>query len=104
MASASGITPGSDSECSDDIVSTIQNLENQCKKIFDRAHWSIKKAQKHKAKGYNNRQAKGKPFEIGAHVLKRNLKDQSHKCSLQRPFSRPYTMMGRSATGYFFAQ
>ena len=49
-ASASGSTPGSDSECSDDIVSTIQNLEDQHKKIFDRAHKSIKKAQKHQAK------------------------------------------------------
>ena len=33
-ASASGSTPGSDSECSDDIVSTIQNLEDQPKKYL----------------------------------------------------------------------
>ena len=33
-ASASGITPGSDSECSDDIVSTIQNLEKQHQKYL----------------------------------------------------------------------
>ena len=41
-----------------------------CKQIFDKAHKSIKKAQIHQAKGYNNRQAKGTPFQIGTHVLK----------------------------------
>ena len=35
------------------------------------------------------------------YVLKRNLKDQSHKCSLHRPFNGPYTITGRTATGYF---
>ena len=44
------------------------------KQIFDKAHNSIKKAQIHQAKGYNNRQAKGAPFEIEyAHVLKKYL-------------------------------
>ena len=90
----------SDSDGSDDIVSTIQNLDHH-KKIFERTHKSIKKAQIHQTKGYNNRQAKGKIFEIGACVLKRNMKDQSHKCSLCRPFNGPYTVIGRSATGYF---
>ena len=80
---------------------SLENLENQWKKVFDITHQSIKKAEIHQAKGYNNRQAKGKPFEIGTHVLKCNLQDQSHKCSLCKPFSRPYTVTGRSATGYF---
>ena len=52
------------------LQSTIEHLENQCKQIFDKAHKSIKKAQIHQAKGYNNRQAKGAPFEIGMRVLK----------------------------------
>ena len=55
----------------DGLMSTIQNLENQHKQIFDKAHKSIKKAQIHQVKGYNNRQAKGAPFEIGMHVLKK---------------------------------
>ena len=41
------------------LVSTIQNLEDQCRQIFDKAHKSIKKAQIHQAKGYNNRQSQG---------------------------------------------
>ena len=52
-------------------MSTIQNLENQCKQIFNKAHKSIKKAQIHQAKGYNSRQAKGAPFEIGTCILKK---------------------------------
>ena len=43
----------------DPLLSTIQNLENQCKQILDKTHKSIKKVQIHQAKGYNNRQAKG---------------------------------------------
>ena len=73
VTSGSGSAHGSDSECSDDILSTIQNLENQQKIIFDSTHQSIKKAQIYQAKGYNNRQAKGKPFEIGTCILKCNL-------------------------------
>ena len=45
-------------------------MEDQCKDIFDKASQSIKKAQKHQAKGYNNRQTKGKPFEIREKCLK----------------------------------
>ena len=57
-------------ECLDDgLKSTIQKLENQHKEIFNKAHKSIKKAQIHQDKGYNNRQAKGAPFEIGTHVF-----------------------------------
>ena len=57
----------------DGLMSTIQNLENQCKQTFDTAHKSIKKAQIHQAKVYNNRQAKGVPFEIGTHVFKKKI-------------------------------
>ena len=56
----------------DGLMSTIQNLENQHKQIFDKVHKSIKKAQIHQAKGYNNRQAKGAPFEISTDILKKN--------------------------------
>ena len=47
-------------------------MEDQCKGIFDKATASIRQAQKHQAKGYNNRQTKGKPFEIGDKCLKHN--------------------------------
>ena len=84
---ANGILSDVDSDCSDDesvscdcecsdttesdlLLSKIQYLEDQCKGIFDQASQSIKKAQKHQAKGYNNRQTKGKPFEIGKKCLK----------------------------------
>ena len=95
---------GSDIDCSDDIVSTIQNLEYQRKKIFDKAHIAIKKAQIHQAKGYNNRQAKGKPFEIGERVLKRNVRDQARNVGgLRRPFNGPYTSYRKKCFRLFFA-
>ena len=59
---------------SDPLLTKIQNMEDQCKEIFDKASKSIKKAQKHQAKGYNNRQTKCKPFEVGKTCLKRNKK------------------------------
>ena len=76
-------------ECSgttqcDPLLSKIQFMEDQCKGIFDKASESIKKAQKHQAKGYNNRQNKGKPFEIGDKCLKCNLKDQSCKQKMHK--------------------
>ena len=48
-------------ECSgttdcDPLLSQIQYMEDQCKDIFEKTSHSIKKAQKHQAKGYNNRQ------------------------------------------------
>ena len=61
---------GSGTTESDPLLSKIQYLEDQHKGIFDKASQSIKKAQKHQAKGYNNRQNKGKPFEIGKKCLK----------------------------------
>ena len=65
-------------------------------------HKSIKKAQIHQAKGYNNRQAKGAPFEISTHILKKNLVQLGHKGpKLHRPFNGPYTVVGRSQSGYF---
>ena len=84
------------------LQSTIEHLENQHKHIFDKAHKSINKAQIHQAKGYNNWKAKGKPFEIGTCVLKRNLAQLGHKGpKLCRPFTRPYMVIGRSSSGYF---
>ena len=66
------------------LLSKIQFMEDQRKGIFDKASESIKKVQKHQAKGYNNRQNKGKPFEIGDKCLKHNLKDQSHKQKMHK--------------------
>ena len=60
-----GVTSGScgthflNIDTNDNLVPTIQNLEDQCRQIFDKAHKSIKKAQIHQAKGYNNRQRQG---------------------------------------------
>lgn len=75
----------SDCECSattDLLLSKIQYLEDQHKCIFDQVSKSIQKVQKHQAKGYNNRQTKGKPFEIRDKCLKCNKKDDQYKSKL----------------------
>ena len=56
-----------------DLINTVERLEEQRHEIFTSAKEKIKKSQEHQAKGYNNRQSKGKPFEIGSRVLTLNL-------------------------------
>ena len=59
------------------------NGKKTCKTIYAKASKSIKKAQKHQAKCYNNRQNKGKPFEIGDLCLKCNKCKDSHMVKLK---------------------
>ena len=55
---------------SDKIFEIVQAMSKECKEIFQTADQRICKAQKHQAKGYNNRHAVGTKFEIGMKVLK----------------------------------
>ena len=97
-----------DCECSgttqsDPLLSKIQFMEDQRKGIFDKASESFKKKpQKHQAKGYNNRQNKGKPFEIGDKCLKWNQKDDSCKAKLHQKYLGPHTMVGKSGANAYF--
>ena len=84
------------------ILSKIQYMEDQCKDIFDKASHSIKKAQKHQAKGYNNRQTKGKPFKIGDKCLKQNCKDDSCKAKMCRCFLGPYTVVAKCGANAYY--
>ena len=72
------------------------------KGIFDKASESIKNVQKHQAKGYNNRQNKGKPFEIRDKCLKCNMEDHSYKQKMHKNFLGLYTVVAKcSANAYY---
>ena len=88
----------------DPVFSKIEKLENQCKEIFNKANKSIKKAQKHQAKCYDNRQVEGKAFEIGCKVLEHNVKDESCKSKFQRKFTGLYLVIGRGLAIFIFCR
>ena len=87
---------------SDPLLSKIQFMEDQHKGIFDKASELIKKAQKHQAKGYNKRQNRDKPFEIGDKCLKHNLKDHSCKQKMCKKILRLYTIVVRSGASVYY--
>ena len=60
------------------VCDLVEKLEQICKNIFTQTPQNIKKAQKHLAKCYNARHS-GTPFKIEEKVLKRNMRDASHK-------------------------
>ena len=49
-----------------DLIDMVQKLKHQRQEIFENAKQKLKTAQQHQAKGYNNRQAKGLPFEVSS--------------------------------------
>ena len=100
--SVSSNCEGSGTTESDLLLSKIQYLEDQCKGTFDKASQSNKKAQKHQAKGYNNRQNKGKPFEIGKKCLKQNCADDQHKAKMCKKFLGLYTVVAKSGTNAYY--
>ena len=55
---------------SDKIFEMVQVMSKEHKEIFQTADQRICKAQKHQAKGYNNRHAVGTKFETGMKELK----------------------------------
>ena len=67
------------------IVNVINAIEEQRCTIFEKAQTNIKKAQQDQAKGYNNCQTQGTPFEVGQKVLngislKATLKNEEPLC------------------------
>ena len=70
----------------DPLLSKIQYLEDQRKGTFDKASQSIKKAQKHQAKDYNNRQNKGKPLRLAKNASKEIVQMTSTKLKCKNKF------------------
>ena len=62
-----------------DLIQTVEKLEKHQEEIYQNAKGQTKKSQEHQARGYNNRQTKGKPFDVGSKVLKLNLHQKSRK-------------------------
>ena len=47
----------------DKLMATVQKLEEQRNKVFQKAHSNIKKAQAQQTRSYNNRNCSGEPFQ-----------------------------------------
>ena len=90
-----------DTAC-DPVTTRINEMEINHKMIFAKASKSIKKAQKHQAKCYNNRQNKGKPFEIGDLCLKCNKHEDSCKAKLKWPYTGPYSIIAKCGASAFY--
>ena len=86
----------------DDLMETVEKLEQQRQEIFTAAKEQIKKSQEHQAKGYNNRQMKGKPFEVSSKVLKLNMHQKSHCEKMTLKYLDPYTIRSHSSTGNYY--
>ena len=71
----------------DKLMATVQKLEEQRNKVFQKAHSNIKKAQAQQTRSYNERSCSGEPFQIGDHVLKRNKLYQTKWGKVRRPFN-----------------
>ena len=83
-------------ESDDPVCDLEEKLEQICKNIFRQTSENIKKAQKHQAKCYNAKRS-GTPFKIGEKVLKRNMRDASHKAKMQNKYTGPYQITGMSS-------
>ena len=88
-------------ESDDPICDLVEKLEEICKNIFTQTSQNIKKAQKHQAKCYNARHS-GTPFQIGEKVLKRNMRDASHKQKMKNKYTGPYQITGISSNGQYY--
>ena len=112
-----GILSGDDADCESDVdihsevsgdtsgdpvTTRIKEMEKNHKTIFAKASKSIKKAQKHQAKCYNNRQNKGKPFEISNLWLKCNKHEDSCKAKLKQPYTGPYSIVAKCGASAFY--
>ena len=84
-----------------ELMETVQKLENQRKEVFENAHVNMKKAQAQQTRSYNNRNCSGVPFEIRMHVLKCNQHCQNKWGKLWKPFNGPYTIIAKCSTGFY---
>ena len=84
----------------EDIVNVVNAIEEQRHTIFEKAQTNIKKAQQHQAKGYNNCQTQGTPFDVGQKVLKWNFSKgclEKMKCH----YVGPYKIFSRCKNGLY---
>ena len=88
-------------ESDDPVCYSVEKLEEICKNIFSQTYQNVKKAQKHQAKCYNARHS-GIPFKIGEKVLKRNMRDASHKQKMRNNYTGPYQITGISSNGQYY--
>ena len=86
-------------EMNNELIDTVQQLEKQRQEIFGNAKVKIQKAQEHQGKCYNNRQNKGKPFEVGSKVLKYDFHQLGKLNKLKSKYLGPYTICGHSSAG-----
>ena len=84
-----------------DMFNIVQEIQKQKKEIFSSASTRIKKAQKHQAKGYDNRHASGTTFEVGMKVLCKNSRANKSLSKLKSAYLGPYTIVSHSANGNF---
>ena len=55
------------------VFNIFEEIQKQREEIFSCASTRIKKAQKHQAKGYDNRHASGTTFEVSMKVLQKHF-------------------------------
>ena len=89
-------------DSNDPVSDLVEKLEQICKQAFSQASQNIKKAQKHQAKNYNVRHCGGTPFKVGEKVLKRNMRDASHKQKMKNKYTGPYQITGISSNGQYY--
>ena len=81
------------------VFKMFEEIEKHKKEIFACASTQIKKAQKHQAKGYNNRHASGGTFEVGIKVLHKNSRQSLSK--LRSKYLEPYMILSHCENGNF---
>ena len=86
-------------EMNNELIEIVQQLEKQRQEIFGNAKVKIQKAQEHQAKGYNNRQNKGKPFEVGSKALKYDFHQLGKLNKLKSKYLGLYTIRAHSSAG-----
>ena len=95
-------------ESNDPVCDLVVKLEQIHRNVFSQTFDNIKKAQKHQANCHNARHS-GTPFKIGEKVLKRNMRDASHKAEdashkakMQNKYTGPYQITGISSNGQYY--
>ena len=84
----------------EDIVNVVNAIEEQRCTIFEKSQRNIKKAQQHQAKGYNNHQTQGTPFDVGQKVIKWNF-SKGHLEKMKSRYIGPYKIVSRCKNGLY---
>ena len=96
LDSANDCLNNDDYHSDDPVCDLVDKLKKIRKNSFVQASDNIKKAQKHQAKNYNARH-KGIPFKVGEMVLKKNMRDASHKAKMRNKYIGPYQITNISS-------